>query len=211
MSTSTITRLLGSAPHMRGIPATARVIATAGGISSAHAGNTDFPCRVRCGRSDQPRTCGEYVVVVRGVDDDYGSAPHMRGILWGEGGCRAGLGISPAHAGNTQTLTGSQTRVSDQPRTCGEYCSSTAWVWGWSGSAPHMRGIPTATWWWMAFTRISPAHAGNTRTSRPAPLSPRDQPRTCGEYDDTTPVRTPRTGISPAHAGNTSSCVHPSP
>ena len=50
----------GSAPHMRGILATAGFRGLLCGISPAHAGNT--PGRATSGPTgaDQPRTCGEY-------------------------------------------------------------------------------------------------------------------------------------------------------
>ena len=86
-----------------------------------------------------------------------------------------------------------------------------------------MRGIPSAARFGGGSKRISPAHAGNTSYSLTNALKYADQPRTCGEYGESSrgailsrgsaphmrgiletgePVAK-RAGISPAHAGNT--------
>ena len=86
-----------------------------------------------------------------------------------------------------------------------------------------MRGIQVLTDSNYLFTRITPAHAGNTLQTHAAAASLRDHPRACGEYDVSVivPAGTrgspPRmrgilssqggigktSGITPAHAGNT--------
>ena len=86
-----------------------------------------------------------------------------------------------------------------------------------------MRGTPAAAQAANAAQGIIPAHAGNTRSKRPARASAEDHPRTCGEHsrmidsgyakEGSSPhmrgTRKARSwqhehdGIIPAHAGNT--------
>ena len=55
--------LMGSAPHMRGIPIGGVERALQRRISPAHAGNTASAAPSRLRDADQPRTCGEYATV----------------------------------------------------------------------------------------------------------------------------------------------------
>ena len=137
-------RRWGSAPHMRGIRSGSDVPRLQPGISPAHAGNTEAdPGYPQPGR-DQPRTCGEYSPLGEGVAEKVGSAPHMRGIRQG-----ASKASHP---------------LRDQPRTCGEYRRGWLRRLSTEGSAPHMRGIRDRQCPHGFFSRISPAHAGNTPT-----------------------------------------------
>ena len=173
---------VGSAPHMRGILQAWGHHATRLRISPAHAGNTDPSETAGPTARDQPRTCGEYAADGAPVKPDPGSAPHMRGIRYPPRGRHRRPRISPAHAGNTIASVTWDLSATDQPRTCGEYGSQRVGQLGVRGSAPHMRGIPTVMMSAMMAVRISPAHAGNTHNSEPAPSPSADQPRTCGEY-----------------------------
>ena len=112
---------MGSAPHMRGIRAHDLPFEVAGGISPAHAGNTDRNAENRTGLPDQPRTCGEYHFSAATLVQPPGSAPHMRGIPRPDDPVTWLGGISPAHAGNTASRDRFSAAAGDQPRTCGEY------------------------------------------------------------------------------------------
>ena len=213
----------GSAPHMRGIPAPNRRMPFRLRISPAHAGNTPSSRSPIGWLQDQPRTCGEYGSFRRDRFPPRGSAPHMRGIR-----SRGSLGgkkwrISPAHAGNTCILMAQDAGGVDQPRTCGEYTLQHKTTPQPRGSAPHMRGIQGPAAAGCIMPRISPAHAGNTRSRSRSRSRSRDQPRTCGEYSVHPQKRRSCAGsaphmrgirrrmsacsrpprISPAHAGNT--------
>ena len=174
---------------MRGIQHSGQVVVLGGGISPAHAGNTVE----RIDRShqipDQPRTCGEYAGAAGNLSPPGGSAPHMRGIP--SNGSSAGryARISPAHAGNTSESSIVASTVRDQPRTCGEYGGGIAQMVLPLGSAPHMRGIPFLLYITRDRPRISPAHAGNTLRARPPRDYRLDQPRTCGEYAQFSPIQ----------------------
>ena len=86
-----------------------------------------------------------------------------------------------------------------------------------------MRGTPVGTGSKVSFTRIIPAHAGNTLTAYSLVLECRDHPRACGEHlyppfdrcapsgssprmrgtPDIAPSSSYPARIIPAHAGNT--------
>ena len=200
----------GSAPHMRGILKLAGLTSESGGISPAHAGNTDSSWPLVWSAADQPRTCGEYGHPPGRGRRGWGSAPHMRGIQHSGQVVVLGGGISPAHAGNTAHVLFHVQRTWDQPRTCGEYPVKPPPRPTASGSAPHMRGIPA-----MLIILACGVE---------------DQPRTCGEYGDGPGAELRPDGsaphmrgiprmmarrawgyrISPAHAGNTRGPASPS-
>ena len=174
--------LAGSAPHMRGIRQPWDAGHVIDRISPTHAGNTRLKSGRVVGDPDQPRTCGEYQVRHGRRRGDPGSAPHMRGIRVRDEQRRLAARISPAHAGNTGAGVGSCLTSGDQPRTCGEYLTGYGFWVKRAGSAPHMRGIPAGHPDRDPPRRISPAHAGNTRSCPDARALDADQPRTCGEY-----------------------------
>ena len=132
-------------------------------------------------------------------------------------------GITPAHAGNTRSNPVRLPVRRDHPRACGEYFPGRCRRGNRRGSPPRMRGIPFPLKNNGNRYRITPAHAGNTRSTLRRCSLPRDHPRACGEYCIRrqfleTAVGSPprmrgilqvfpdvllRRGITPAHAGNT--------
>ena len=91
----------GSSPRMRGTPRHRGEEHVRRGIIPAHAGNTRAKRTGTPYRRDHPRACGEHIT---GNADDAvkaGSSPRMRGTLRARGGHLRGIGIIPAHAGNT--------------------------------------------------------------------------------------------------------------
>ena len=152
-----------------------------------------------------------------------GSAPRARGTRLAQRLQLLIVRISPACAGNTSTKSPREPHTPDQPRVRGEHLRSGRRVSQRAGSAPRARGtraIPSA---WSAFSRISPACAGNTSKTTPLRQTLPDQPRVRGEHsvghadqverDGSAPrARGTRRGergggqfvrISPACAGNT--------
>ena len=139
-------------------------------------------------------------------DTRAGSPPHMRGTRSRECGSLFTCRITPAHAGNTNSRTGSFSTEKDHPRTCGEHRMAPTHIRMYLGSPPHMRGTPNERWWTNAVHQ--------------------DHPRTCGEHLRSGQIRPIRIGspphmrgtrlvsgylferiwITPAHAGNT--CVY---
>ena len=217
----------GSPPHTRGIPQPVPQPQPQPGITPAHAGNTEGFPKIIHANGDHPRTRGEYVQTMVLGADNKGSPPHTRGIHFVEKSRPVSLGITPAHAGNTQWNIHEDRENRDHPRTRGEYFRFSLRTSDVSGSPPHTRGILVIVHGNQMQDGITPAHAGNTRCSSSRQCCPRDHPRTRGEYlfpsgnlGNTwgSPPHTrgipfrptvPRAyiGITPAHAGNTGRSV----
>ena len=125
----------------------------------------------------------------------------MRGILKDVFSNALEERISPAHAGNTGNTLALAGAREDQPRTCGEYPGCGLFTGLILGSAPHMRGILWLLGSGGGEGRISPAHAGNTRSRVADQVRVRDQPRTCGEYWEYVPDRSRSDGSAPHMRG----------
>ena len=133
------------------------------------------------------------------------------------------LGIIPAYAGNTASMSWRSERAWDHPRVCGEHNMLPSVVAVPEGSSPRMRGTLRPVASCTPSARIIPAYAGNTVPLRDLHPHVGDHPRVCGEHH---PIRvgyhdalgssprmrgTRRTqcgssccrGIIPAYAGNT--------
>ena len=111
----------GSSPLSRGILLTLLPWLGLGGIIPALAGNTGLLHAPRQGRTDHPRSRGEYVIGAAIGVAIAGSSPLSRGIRWL---AHQGLGstrIIPALAGNTDGRRHATGVVSDHPRSRGEY------------------------------------------------------------------------------------------
>ena len=91
----------GSSPRMRGTPYPTISYDLTAGIIPAHAGNTWLTkSRGRMCR-DHPRACGEHSCCWTSPGRSRGSSPRMRGTRRMGKDVLDGLGIIPAHAGNT--------------------------------------------------------------------------------------------------------------
>ena len=215
--------LRGSSPRMRGTPYIECSCLNGTGIIPAHAGNTyENGCTVVKYR-DHPRACGEHRKPLTRHVTPQGSSPRMRGTLDVQQTAAGGVGIIPAHAGNTQPLPLGHPVLRDHPRACGEHTSSLFSTSACRGSSPRMRGTLIPSFRRPVLMRIIPAHAGNTGGVNNYNNPTRDHPRACGEHRRTCPVATwckgssprmrgtqhvfpanpLREGIIPAHAGNT--------
>ena len=156
---------IGSPPHARGRPTSARCPTWAPGITPACAGKTQH---------------GHIV-----SDGDEGSPPHARGRL-----CLTQVDgdktrITPACAGKTWISRPSWFISSDHPRMRGEDATPCVAVWNSPGSPPHARGRPKHAYEQYVRDRITPACAGKTfRVERHLPADA-DHPRMRGEdlYD----------------------------
>ena len=131
----------GSPPHARGIHILRSRNDCKCGITPACAGNTIRVVELIRHAWDHPRMRGEYREYFIGMKQARGSPPHARGILFDDL-CRAGnIGITPACAGNTSTMTGWANVTRDHPRMRGEYTELLRYITGVAGSPPHARGI----------------------------------------------------------------------
>ena len=110
-----------------------------------------------------------------------GSSPRVRGKRMGVGGGEELGGLIPACAGKTLARTLVQPSGQAHPRVCGENrLGDSCRMWG-VGSSPRVRGKRVPRLFVLWFSRLIPACAGKTKTSRRIPRHPRAHPRVCGE------------------------------
>ena len=191
-------------------------------ITPAHAGNRPW-CRPFLSRlRDHPRTCGEQSESVFSFSIITGSPPHMRGTAAAALAILLLPRITPAHAGNSLNAYTIRHGTEDHPRTCGEQFRVCAAMLAILGSPPHMRGTDFNWFFPVSECRITPAHAGNSKSVGDINCLSWDHPRTCGEQytkvhritgDKGSPPHMRGTAsdvscsvcstwITPAHAGN---------
>ena len=131
--------------------------------------------------------------------------------------------ITPAHAGKTWYSVLGLFKTADHPRACGENQQLIKDSERGHGSPPRMRGKLENQVIVACLRRITPAHAGKTRSCSPDGRCSPDHPRACGENQRTDALQAVRDGspprmrgklfrnraapvharITPAHAGKT--------
>ncbi len=104
MRTKRASLVSGSPPHMRGKGKGEQGQAAIIGITPAHAGKSKRSAARFRAAWDHPRTCGEKLPVLVEVSQVIGSPPHMRGKVANFKHCGDYLGITPAHAGKSDTV-----------------------------------------------------------------------------------------------------------
>ena len=166
---------------MRGKPADDQAVEVALGITPAHAGKTFSACSGSHPHRDHPRACGENTLVSKMRPPSAGSPPRMRGKPTHRLRRRAIAGITPAHAGKTNSVTSAVTSWRDHPRACGENVSPSSKFFGLPGSPPRMRGKHERVPEHDLGRRITPAHAGKTYPCYTQEYDYWDHPRACGE------------------------------
>ena len=125
--------------------------------------------------------CGENKTPVSVAKSAKGSPPRVRGkpdLLHHFLRFRR---ITPACAGKTQRNHTAAARRQDHPRACGENSQEQAKRCVEKGSPPRMRGKHVEAGFWRECNRITPAHAGKTRTTGKVTAVIKDHPRACGE------------------------------
>ena len=132
-------------------------------IIPAHAGNSCSRDEYAFTMADHPRACGELVIPCARLDAVGGSSPRMRGTPRGALVKRLGARIIPAHAGNSGRDRRTLIVVSDHPRACGELAHVIIPENFSHGSSPRMRGTLDVKGCHGYFSRIIPAHAGNSK------------------------------------------------
>ena len=171
------------------------------GIIPAYAGNTS-DCR-GCGHRsrDHPRVCGEHRALKLDQANFKGSSPRMRGTLGGAFALLLEVGIIPAYAGNTISITEYGKQLRDHPRVCGEHLRRTRLATTLSGSSPRMRGTLDGTTVQHLVPGIIPAYAGNTDALTEREVVGRDHPRVCGEHSARVSATRWAAGSSPRMRG----------
>ena len=151
----------GSPPRVRGPVLCVYELPCNRGITPACAGN-----RPECnwtGRKikDHPRVCGEQELCSKSNRDKKGSPPRVRGT---GNGCKAASirqRITPACAGNSQSLLDRKYTQQDHPRVCGEQSPFILSRDFYIGSPPRVRGTEPTYRLLESLPRITPACAGN--------------------------------------------------
>ena len=157
-------RPAGSPPRMRGKLSISSLLKMAARITPAHAGKTRTRYRRPWVNPDHPRACGENSFEILVKLFAFGSPPRMRGKLSAKDFGDPEIRISPAHAGKTYFFMPHQLRPADHPRACGENSSGLSTAPEKCGSPPRMRGKRKLYGITAMEKRITPAHAGKTKS-----------------------------------------------
>ena len=130
----------GSPPRGRGKVVRPDVVAKAAGITPAWAGKSrEIPLHLRAAK-DHPRVGGEKQTGTVYAVLPYGSPPRRQGKEQGAGGRMAAHGITPAWAGKSTQVGGTEVILKDHPRVGGEKGSSIHGLLFMLGSPPRGRG-----------------------------------------------------------------------
>ena len=166
---------------MRGKPPTLCLLSFPKRITPACAGKTLFCAVKKPTEEDHPRVCGENAVNTHDLSVCIGSPPRVRGKHLRVIGCCEPTGITPACAGKTYIVAGTDVRAEDHPRVCGENAISPRHAHRRAGSPPRVRGKQVKIRPLRAEERITPACAGKTAREVRRKSAKKDHPRVCGE------------------------------
>ena len=150
-------------------------------ITPACAGNKINYSWIKYRSQDHPRVCGEQAIYVCRWVRDEGSPPRVRGTVWAAYPRKQAKGITPACAGNSDTLPISPIVPRDHPRVCGEQQNQITLVDIFRGSPPRVRGTVPIGMQVVYIFRITPACAGNSSLPSSNRKPMQDHPRVCGE------------------------------
>ena len=151
------------------------------GITPAHAGKRCFASYLLFAFRDHPRACGEKCRALPAILPPLGSPPRMRGKVIDRIGKNRVLGITPAHAGKSQSGERACAGSWDHPRACGEKQKIFNLAAAILGSPPRMRGKVKTLKVYTPVTGITPAHAGKRGLCARSMRCDWDHPRACGE------------------------------
>ena len=161
MMASTVFRLIGSSPRVRGTDAT---MSAAGRSTPVH-----------------PRACGERALSSAGLTLFHGSSPRVRGTGKPQGGLVEGVRFIPARAGNGPLARGRPYSTAVHPRACGERGTRSTLGCPPRGSSPRVRGTVERAVHETHDRRFIPARAGNGAARRRSRQCIPVHPRACGE------------------------------
>ena len=173
-------------------------------IIPARAGPTVVRTRHAHLVSDHPRSCGANGAAPRPCMGAAGSSPLVRGQRNPNTLVRLGYRIIPARAGPTRNLGLAVWERPDHPRSCGANANPTKFSNVQSGSSPLVRGQLASITRKTVSSRIIPARAGPTRSSRHGLTHLPDHPRSCGANLAVWLIRPPSVGSSPLVRGQPS-------
>ena len=173
--------ILGSPPRVRGTEKMRPVRLHVLRITPACAGNSPPEWSEALDSKDHPRVCGEQVQQYFFYADKGGSPPRVRGTGTYRGLMTKRYRITPACAGNSNTLIQPPPSWRDHPRVCGEQTGKGRAPGGELGSPPRVRGTAYLPCFPPMVIGITPACAGNRVFSKIRGQNTWDHPRVCGE------------------------------
>ena len=191
----------GSSPLTRGKPGRVGAKQSSPGLIPAHAGKTRTRSASARPSPAHPRSRGENGWPARNILPDTGSSPLTRGKRELKGQAFTDTGLIPAHAGKTSRSPSPRPLAEAHPRSRGENHLSASALSSAKGSSPLTRGKLMLTLCTSIGTRLIPAHAGKTFTTRFAPSLARAHPRSRGENAKATRLFRPGSGSSPLTRG----------
>ena len=174
-------RRTGSPPRVRGTEPVWLPACRHTWITPARAGNSfaeGWHGRIS---GDHPRACGEQAAPPAPMPFMRGSPPRVRGtdtVFWFS---MYFLRITPARAGNSDTLQMDLCKDWDHPRACGEQDILSALYSKSIGSPPRVRGTAFHGIVAHRLFGITPARAGNRASCNADLPTVQDHPRACGE------------------------------
>ncbi len=172
----------GSSPPTRGARVRSRVVPPGCGIIPAYAGSTPNSSPNHQMTTDHPRLRGEHAGQAGLVQEAKGSSPPTRGAQPACGWRQLRVGIIPAYAGSTRTISHHHARHRDHPRLRGEHELAPSDRVGHCGSSPPTRGALSVCPSRTVASGIIPAYAGSTSTSTSGSHRQTDHPRLRGEH-----------------------------
>ena len=173
---------LGSLPPTRGTHTVYFILSPFLRFTPACAGNTDKQLPVSHIPRDHPRLRGEHKYTVLEMPCLLGSPPPTRGTLIRQKSIWAGLGITPAYAGNTAIKISAIGDIKDHPRLRGEHQAEYGVISKSWGSPPPTRGTRGKMVQETLKVGITPAYAGNTCQRAYIQCNTWDHPRLRGEH-----------------------------
>ena len=172
---------LGSSPLARGTRHCRPGEQPRRGLIPARAGNTSVAAPSTPPSQAHPRSRGEHSTHTLPLSLVTGSSPLARGTRRRAPGVLVYHGLIPAHVGNTTRRIRIRHPHEAHPRSRGEHIGVGRAHFRVSGSSPLTRGTLLQVQLLLLFTRLIPAHAGNTRPRSPSVCSCWAHPHSLGE------------------------------
>ena len=151
-------------------------------ITPAHAGTTKTSLESNDNRQDHPRSRGDHTASLKRTPAMSGSPPLTRGPPLQIIRILPNYGITPAHAGTTNTRLCILSLAQDHPRSRGDHGLTEATPLYQRGSPPLTRGPRIDIIEIIGTQGITPAHAGTTRRTGTPNHPSWDHPRSRGDH-----------------------------
>ena len=152
-----------------------------GRITPAQAGRSPYFLYGKKDYKDHPRIGGEKAELTAAVISAMGSPPRRRGKGYREFGIDISDRITPAQAGKSVAPRQKRSALWDHPRVGGEKYSRPSYSRISMGSPPRGRGKGNQAFSWYGSSRITPAWAGKSGSSKECRGCGQDHPRVGGE------------------------------